>query len=181
MTPRELEEYKALRATVAQRGTARIVIAAAGLALWAFATLDVWALPTMPLITVVPLVLLGAAFETVFALHIGVERIGRYVQVFHEAPGEAARWEATAMRFGRPGAGTALDPLFVTWFAAATLVNFLPVMVAAPTTVEVAALGGVHLVFLGRLIVARTAASKQRERDLARFEALRQHEGHEAH
>jgi len=76
------------------------------------------------------------------------------------------------MSFGRPLAGTAVDALFTTWFAAATLVNFVPVLLAGPTTIEVAALGGVHLAFLARLLLARRAADRQRPADLARFEAL---------
>ena len=35
MTDRDLEEYKALRATIRQRGTARIWVFGAGLAAWA--------------------------------------------------------------------------------------------------------------------------------------------------
>ena len=51
------------------------------------------------------LLLLVATFEAVRTLHLGVERIGRYLQVFHEpeppAPGDA-RWEHVAMALG-PG------------------------------------------------------------------------------
>jgi len=175
MTPRELEEYKALRRTIAQRGTARVWIFAAGLAVWAGLALATAALVPVPLSTLVPLTALGAAFEAVFALHIGVERIGRYIQVFHEASEDTARWEAVAMQFGPPASGTAVDALFTTWFAIATIVNFLPVMVAAPTIVEAAALGALHLAFLLRIVVARRAAASQREADLKQFDALTTH------
>jgi hypothetical protein len=172
VTPRELEEYKALRATIAQRGTARICIFAVGLGVWATLALATAAFLPVPLSTLVPLSALAAVFEAVFALHIGVERIGRYVQVFHESPAEHARWESTAMRFGKPVPGTGTDALFTTWFAVATIVNFIPVIVAVPTSVEVTTLGGLHVAFLLRLIAARRAAGRQREADLKRFEQL---------
>jgi hypothetical protein len=172
MTPRELEEYKALRATIAGRSTARVWIFAAGLTAWAALTVATAAVWPVPLATVVPLVALGSVFEAVFALHIGVERIGRYVQVFHETSDERARWEAVAMRFGRPTAGTAVDPLFAAWFALAAIANFIPVMLAGPTVGEVAAVGGVHLAFLLRLMVARRGAARQRDADLHRFETM---------
>ena len=39
ITPRELEEYRALRATIAARGTARIWIFVAGLIAWAWSSI----------------------------------------------------------------------------------------------------------------------------------------------
>ena len=45
-------------------------------------------LQPVPLATLVPLLVLAAAFECVFALHVGIERVGRYLQVFYED-----RWE----------------------------------------------------------------------------------------
>ena len=51
--------------------------------------------------TLVPLLILVAGFEAIFALHVNVERIGRYLQVFHE---DDDGWEQVAMQFGRfPG------------------------------------------------------------------------------
>jgi hypothetical protein len=38
--------------------------------------------------TLVPLLVLVAGFEAAFALYTNVERIGRYLQVFHERDGE---------------------------------------------------------------------------------------------
>src|SRR5688572_17330474 len=113
MTDRELEEYKALRATIRQRGTARAWVFGAGLAAWATLALAT-TLVSLPLITVIPLLLLAATFEVVFGLHVAVERIGRYLQVFYED-----RWEQTAMAFGAPMAGTRTDPLFAVYFGAA--------------------------------------------------------------
>ena len=84
MTARDHEEYRALRATIRERGTARVCIFAGGIVAWAAATIATAALASTPLATLLPLLVLASVFEAVFALHIGVERIGRYLQVFHE-------------------------------------------------------------------------------------------------
>ena len=167
MTERELEEYRALRATIRQRGTARPWAFLAGLCVWAILTLAA-ALAALPLVSVLPLLVLAGTFEVVYALHVGAERIGRYLQVVHDD-----RWERTAMAFGPPLAGTRADPLFVLLFALAAICNFLPVLVAAPMRVELAVLGGAHALFLLRLSVARQQAAKQRAADLDRFLKLR--------
>ena len=77
MTSRELEEYRALRATIRERGTARVSIAVAGFAAWAALVLTTATLATFPVATLLPLLFLALVFEAVFALHTGVERIGR--------------------------------------------------------------------------------------------------------
>jgi hypothetical protein len=167
MTDRELEEYKSLRATIRQRGTARAWIFGAGLAAWAALALAT-TLVSIPLITIIPLLLLAATFEVVFALHVAVERIGRYLEVFYED-----RWEQTAMVLGAPLAGTGTDPLFAVFFGLATLSNFVPVVLSTPVRVELATIGGIHLLFIVRLVVARQAASRQREADRARFQQIK--------
>jgi len=172
MTPRELEEYSALRATIAHRGTARVWIVVAGLALWSAEAIATVVLGTPPAIALIPLLFLAAVFEAVFALHVGVERIGRYIQVFHETPDDRAAWEATAMAFAPPR-GTAADPLFIVCFVLATILNFMPVMLAAPLPVEIGVIGAAHMVLLGRLFVARGGARAQRAADLARFREMK--------
>src|SRR3982751_5021699 len=121
MTERELEEYKALRATIRQRGSVRVCVFVAGLAAWGLVAMTA-NFVSLPVLTLVPLVLLAGVFEAVFALHIGVERIGRYLQVWHED-----RWEHMAMAFGPPPSGTGSDPLFVVFFGVATICNVIPV------------------------------------------------------
>jgi hypothetical protein len=173
MTPRELKEYSALRATIRQRGTARPWLVVAGLFAWSAEALAIAVLGPPPAITLIPLIVLAATFEAAFALHVGVERIGRYVQVFHEAAGEPAAWEAVAMTFGRPLSGTATDPLFAVYFGLAALLNFAPVLPAVPVPAELVVIGGAHLLFLGRIILARRAANAQRAADLARFQDMK--------
>src|SRR3954465_6445329 len=120
------DEFRALRATIQQRGTARMIVVPLGFVGWAGRAVATAAVITVAISTLVPLLVLVAGFESVFALHINVERIGRYLQVFHESHGEGPGWEHVAMRFGQrfPGAGP--DPLFSRLFVLATSVNFLP-------------------------------------------------------
>ena len=173
MTPRELEEYKALRATIRERGTVRVWIFLTGFAAWAALALTTAVLAAAPSTTLLPLLLLAAAFEAIFTLHMGVERIGRYVQVFHEAADERASWERTAMAFGPLPRSGGADPLFLACFGIAAALNFTPVLVAAPVAVEVIVIGAAHLLFLVRLAAARRAAAGGRAGDLARFLQMR--------
>jgi hypothetical protein len=178
MTPRELEEYKALRATIRERGTARVWVFIAGLAVWAALVVATTALTALPAAALLTLFFLAATFEAVFTLHVGVERVGRYLQVFHEAPGDRASWEAVAMAAGS-ARGAAADPLFIVCFAIATMLNFTPVLLAAPVAVEVLVIGAAHLVFLTRMLAARRAARGQRAADLARFLEMQTPRKHE--
>ena len=167
MTESEVEEYKALRATIRERGSVRACVFVAGMAAWALVALAA-TFVSIPLMAVLPLLLLAATFEAVFALHVGVERIGRYLQVFYDD-----RWEQTAMAFGPPLAGTGSDPLFALLFGLATMANLAPVLAAAPVRVEVVAIGGAHALFLVRLVVARRVAGRQRAADLERFRQIK--------
>jgi len=180
MTPREVEEYRALRATIRERGTTRVWIFAVGLIAWAAVTVATAGLGGIPVAVLVPLIVLAGTFEGVFALHIGAERIGRYIQVFHEgaSPSDAAaaannRWEHAISAFGRGAPGSATDPLFAWIFAAATLLNFIPVLLASPVPVEVGTLGAAHLAFLVRVAFAARASKRQRSFELARFKEMK--------
>jgi hypothetical protein len=170
MTPREQEEYRALRETIRERGTARVWIFVAGIVAWAGFVIATAALAALPIATLLPLLVLGAIFEAVFSLHTGVERIGRYVQVFVE---DATGWEQTAMAYGRAYPGSGSDPLFTAVFLIAAFLNFVPVLVAEPVPMEVGVIGTVHALFIARVFVARRAAGRQRALDLERFQAIK--------
>lgn len=172
MTPRELEEYRALRATILQRGTARLCIVVAGVGVWAALAIASAALTQTPAATLVPLLVLAATFEVVFALHTGVERVGRYLQVFYEHDDEAA-WERTAMSFGRTFKSGGIDALFSPVFWIATLFNLLPAFMSGPLAIDSAIVAAVHLLFALRIWTARTQSGRQRAIDLQRFEQLR--------
>jgi len=183
MTPREQEEYRALRATIRERGTARVWIFVAGLFGWAALVIAIASLAALPIATLLPLLVLAAVFESMFSLHTGVERIGRYLQVFFEdsaqraEPAGTARseggWERTAMAFGRAHPKAGSDPLFTTIFIAAAFLNFVPVLVSEPVPIEIGVIGGLHALFIARVLLAKRAAAHQRAQDFERFNALR--------
>lgn len=170
MTPPDVEEYRALRDTIRERGTARVWVCVAGLAAWGGLVIATAALAALPVATLLPLLVLSAVFEAVFSLHTGVERIGRYLQVFHE---DGSGWEHVAMAYGKAHGGAGTDPLFVAFFLMATVLNFVPVLIAEPVAIEVIVIGGAHLVLLGRILRARRASIRQRAVDLDRFSKLK--------
>jgi len=172
VTERDQLEYTALRATIRERGTARFYVFAGGFAAWGAVATATAALAFSPLATLLPLLVLAAIFETVFALHIGVERIGRYLHVFHEETG-VTKWEHAAVAFGRPKGAATADPLFSVPFFLAAVFNVAPALIVAPTTPELIFIGGAHALFVLRLLVARETARRQRAIDQARFADLK--------
>src|SRR5258705_9989011 len=93
------QEYAALRATIRDRGTVRMILLPVTFGLWAGAAVATTAAIQLPITALLPLLVLAAGFESIYALHINVERIGRYLQVFHEPGGG---WEHVAMTFVQP-------------------------------------------------------------------------------
>lgn len=158
-----------MRETIRQRGTARIVLVPIVFIGWAGTAVATAAVITVALSTLVPLLILAAGFEAVFALHMNVERIGRYLQVFHEREGG---WEQVAMNFGQRFPGSGPDPLFAQLFVFGASVNFLPAALGGEP-LEVAVIAVLHLVLIYRIRTARLAAARQRAEDLDRFEQLR--------
>jgi hypothetical protein len=182
MTGNAQDEYNALRATIRERGTARVCIFVAGIVAWAAAIIATTALASSPVATLLPLLVLGAVFEAVFALQVGVERIGRYIQVFHEAEGGTGsggngQWEHIAMAFGKPPDAATTDALFSVPFLVAGLFNVAPAMLLHPVMDELIFVGAAHALFVLRIVVARQAAGKQRAIDLRRFQELKREPG----
>ena len=170
MTIREAE-FAALRQTIAVRGTVRIVLAATVVVAWAMLATLQGLYSDLPLLAAIPLTVLVVGFEGVWALHVGVERIGRFIQVRYES-NDGASWETTAMRASPGLPGTGADPLFTLVFAVATLVNLGVAFVAGPTPVEVILLFGAHAALLLRIARARMVAGRQRGADLEAFRAV---------
>lgn len=167
-----LEEYSALRATIRERGTRRMTLVAGVAVAWAALAIatEIWV--ATPISTLIPLLVLAAGFEAAFAMHVGVERIGRYLQVEYEG-GDGPAWEHTAMRFGAsptPSAGR-VDPLFAALFICGTVLNLVPVILMtlgiSGAFGELALVSLVHAAFVVRIIRARSYAARQRELDLA--------------
>jgi hypothetical protein len=173
MTPRELEEFRELRATVRERGTARIWVFLGGMIGWGALTIATASLAALPIATFLPLLILATTFEAVFSLHVTVERIGRYIQVFLEDDESRRGWEHVAMAVGPPLKGTGADPLFTVYFLIATILNTVPALLAQPVPLEVGVVLGAHLIVAVRILVARGVASRQRAADLKRFKDLK--------
>lgn len=176
-----LEEYRALRATIRERGTARVLVAIITFVAWAALALVVQALAAVPVLALVPLILLSGGFEIALALHAGVERIGRYLQAYYETDGPAPpRWEHLSIQtFDPPIRRVGADPLFCWVFAAATAANLcglglLVVLSPGPVVVpgvplELGVFGLFHALFVYRLFSARRLAARQRLADLESF------------
>jgi hypothetical protein len=165
-------EYEALRHTIRERGTARLCAVLVGFAAWGTLAIASVVTELAGAITLVPLVALAATFEINFFIHTGVERIGRYIQVFFEERAGAIGWETTAMNFGAKFPG-GVDPLFSVLFAVAAALNFLsslPVAVRRPGWIALSLLA--HLFFAYRIVVARNLSRAQRALDLDRFRKL---------
>lgn len=164
-------EYLALRATIRERGTARLCAVLVGLGVWgALATALSIADSDGPA-ALVPLLLLAATFEINFFIHTGVERIGRYIQVFYEERGGSAGWETTAMSYGAM-VPSGLDPLFSIIFGAATSLNFVTLLDDDNRIGWIALSLVAHLAFAYRIVSARRLAASQRALDLDRFRRL---------
>jgi hypothetical protein len=162
-------EYAAMRATIRERGTARLVLAPIIVIAWAATVVATAAVITVALSTLVPLMVLAAGFEAIFALHVNVERIGRYLQAYHE---DGGGWEHVAMEFGRRYPRGGADPLFGRLFITATSINYLPAALGG-TRAELIVLAVLHLVVIFRIKMAGRYAAGQRAIDLERFQSLR--------
>jgi len=167
-----LAEYAALRATIRERGSVRMCAILVGLVAWAALALGLALSELSRASTLVPLLVLATTFEISFFLHTGVERVGRYIQVFYEEiSGDG--WEHIIMLYGKHNPG-APDPLFTRLFGMAAVVNFATSFGAAarhPGWIPISLVA--HLVLGWRFTQARRLAASQRALDLERFRDLK--------
>ena len=169
-------EFAVLRQTIASRGTTRMVLVPVTCLGWAVLTLTLLLFGGPPVATLLPLGVLVGGFEAVHALHVGAERIGRYLQVYYEADPNGPRWETTAMTVGPALPGGGIDPLFSAVFVGATLINLVPALLPQPTPLELGVVGALHAAFVFRVVRARGAAARQRAVELESFKALQSRE-----
>ena len=173
MSDSSLPEYQALRETIRERGTARLCAVLVGLIAWSALAIALLVAKLEGAVTLIPFVVLTATYEINFFVHTGVERIGRYLQVFYEERAGTIGWETTAMSYGATFPSRGLDPLFSIIFAVAASLNFVSALVAAERSPGWMALSFVaHLVFAYRIVAARRLAGAQRALDLDRFRKL---------
>ena len=169
-------EFTALRQTIAVRGTVRIVLLPVTMLGWsALVTVSVL-YGDLPIAALFSLAVLVGGFEAIHALHAGVERIGRYVQVYYEGRSDGPQWETTAMTVGPALPGGGIDPLFTVVFVCAALVNAIAALLPEPTRVELGVVVALHVLFVLRAVRARIAAARQRAVELESFRAIRARE-----
>jgi hypothetical protein len=176
-----LSEFTVLRQTIAVRGTVRMALLPLTVLGWtavAVAMLHEERNTVSPLLSLVSLSVLIGGFEAIHALNVGVERIGRYLQVYYEGNADGPWWETTAMAAGPGLPGGGIDPLFTVMFTALLALNLTLTFPDLRTTTEYAVVLPVHAIFLIRLIRARGAAARQRAVDLETFRAVRSAQDH---
>ena len=184
MSPSQ-SEFTVLRQTIATRGTVRIALLPVTVIGWTAITVALLhggLHPLPPLLSLVSLSVLVGGFEAIHALNVGVERIGRYLQVYYETTASAGAtasqaqgpmWETTAMSVGPGLPGGGIDPLFKVIFGALTGLNLVLVFPVLHTVTDYAVLIPVHAIFWIRVIRARGAAARQRAVDLETFRAVK--------
>jgi hypothetical protein len=175
-SPLAIAEYRELRATIRQRGTARVVLAVITFVAWAALAGGTLIAHAHPVNCVIPLLILIAGFESVFALHVGVERIGRYLQVFYEQGSiQPPAWERLAMAFGQLPRGRAqsgIDPLFSVPFVLAVAVNCATGLSGGRPILAITVVV-LHVIVLVRILRGGRFAARQREADLAAYSELK--------
>jgi len=157
-----VDDHQVLRVTIQQRDTARMVLIPLIFIGWAATAVATAAVITVAVSTLVPLLILVAGFEAVFALHVNVARISQYLKVNHATEG----WQAADFyhRGGRKGP----DPLFSRLFVLATSVNFLPAALGWENLPELTILAALHLLFINRVRLGRAFAATENAEKAAR-------------
>jgi hypothetical protein len=140
---------------------------------WALVAVLLMLFGEFPAAVIFPLAILVGGYEAIHALHVGAERIGRYLQVYYEDGPVVPKWETTAMAVGPALPGGGIDPLFSIIFIAATLANLIPAFSPAPTRPELAILLPLHIAFVVRIVRARGAAARQRAVELESYRAIK--------
>jgi len=166
-------EFGVLRQTIAWRGTARMILVPVTFIAWAALSLMVLLFADVPVAALFTLIVLVSGFEAVHALHVGVERIGRFLQVYYESLRDGPHWETSVTLVGPGLPGGGIDPLFSFVFAAAAFLNVMLVLLPGPSRTELGVIGILHIGFVIRIVRARGASARQRAVELESFKAVR--------
>src|SRR5688572_20003440 len=174
MSPNQ-SEFTVLRQTIATRGTVRMALLPVTVIGWTSITAALLhgGVTVQPMLSLVSLSVLVGGFEAIHALNVGVERIGRYLQVYYEGTADGPAWETTAMAVGPGLPGGGIDPLFTVVFSALAALNLTLAFPELHSTTEYVAVLPVHAIFFIRVIRARGAAARQRAVDLETFRAVK--------
>src|SRR5215203_215071 len=132
----QLEEFRALRATIRDRAIARVILLAISWVGWAaIATAIMLVLPATPLLAL-PLVLVLAAFEVNLVAVRATDRVCDYLRVVFEERRAVPGWETASADLARRHPAATADPLFF-WISVAVLcANYLCVVVAVGETAD---------------------------------------------
>ncbi len=171
-------EFTILRQTIATRGTVRMALLPLTMLGWSVSAGGLLFVTGIPVASIFPLAVLAAGFEAIHALHVGVERIGRYLQAYYETSQDGPQWETTAMKLGPALPGGGIDPLFSVLFVCAGFLNLIPALLPEPTVLELGVIGALHAAFVVRVVRARGAAARQRAVELDNYRALRSQQEH---
>jgi hypothetical protein len=172
-----VEEYRALRATIRERGTARWIVIVITVVAWAALVVGGALDAGAPYLALAPLLVLAAGFESVFAMHVGAERVGRFLQARYEvSPDDLPHWEHAAMAIGgQPATSAGIDPLGAWLMLSAAAVNVIGLVytgldVASAPVPGLLTTVVLHAFFFVRVYRCRRFAARQRAVDLAFFE-----------
>jgi hypothetical protein len=166
-------EFVVLRKTISTRGTVRMALLPVTLLGWSVGASLLLLFSDLPVAAIFTLAILAGGFEAIHALHVGAERIGRYLQTYYETSTDGPQWETTAMAIGPALPGGGIDPLFTVLFVCATLANLIPALLPEPTPLELSVIGALHAAFILRVVRARGAAARQRAVELDNYRAIR--------
>src|SRR4026209_2619026 len=137
-------EHAVTRHTIASRGTTRIVLFPIAMIAWAVLAWLVLRFAEAPLASLYPLAVLVGGFEAIHALHVGVERIGRYLQVYYEDSLDDPRWATTAVAPGAALPGGGIDPVFPAVFVLVSALKLTFAFYVSRTLTQGLAIGAVH-------------------------------------
>jgi hypothetical protein len=179
----QLEEFRALRASVRERAIARVLLLAMTWLGWAALATAIMLVVPAPLLLTVPLVVLLAAFEVNLGTVRAAERVSSYLRVVFEERRAVPGWETASADLARRYPASRGDPLFLWVFVAVLCANYLCVVIAIPETtdpsartredlLDLALVTALHMSLVVRFLLARRALHAGRARELERLRAV---------
>ena len=179
----QLEEFRALRASVRERAIARVLLLAMTWLGWAALATAIMLVVPAPLLLTVPLVVLLAAFEVNLGTVRAAERVSNYLRVVFEERRGVSGWETASADLAGQYPSSVGDPLFMWVFVAVLCANYLCVVIAIPETtdptarsredsLDLAVVTTLHLALVLRFVLARRSLHAGRTIELERLRAV---------
>jgi hypothetical protein len=179
----QLEEFRALRASVRERAIARVLLLGMTWLGWAALATAIMLVVPAPLLLTVPLVVLLAAFEVNLGTVRAAERVSNYLRVVFEERRGVSGWETASADLAGRHPSSVGDPLFMWVFVAVLCANYLCVVIALPETadptararedsLDLALVTALHLTLVLRFVLARRSLQAGRTRELERLRTV---------